>query len=263
MSSPSFEPTRRAVSAFRLSPLATWLKVLDRKPGLDHYAISNAEKTISGTGTIQRFPAITVAGSMRVPMILHSHVYPLGRGGQFAGFTSTVYWFDIKTGSLVAHCNYSDNKNSAALYDGMGPWDWVVNGATELALAPHPITVDFLGTEQSFSSTWSECRLLMGSMGEGIGQGNAYLTGPAYTIGDTRLDRRVSIDTDGLPGHVRYTWTTRITQGETVTEHPVMFWVNTADSILNKIACSVDVVSVDDQRSHTWVRRPAIWTRIG
>lgn len=250
-------------TVFRMSPLATWFKVLGRQPGLEHYAIGNQAKSLVGTGTVQRFPKIQIQGRWLIPLLTHSHVYPLGRGGQFAGFTSMAYWFDAVTGALLGTCRYSDNRSSLAMHTGMGPWDWTTNDRIELGLPKDPVTVDFSLSEIAYVSAWTRCGTAMGVSSGGIGQGNAYIMGPEYSLPDLNVRRRVSIASGSRPGQVCYTWTTQTTPAQgAVREENVSFWVNTGQHSIEGVECSVDVINVDDQRAHTWVQAPSTWRRM-
>lgn len=254
---------RQVNTVFRMSPLATWFKVLGRQPGLEHYAISNSRKSLVGTGTVQRFPKVQIQGRWLIPLLTHSHVYPLGRGGQFAAFTSMAYWFDAASGALIGTCRYSDNRSLTAMYEGMGPWDWITNDRIELGLPKDPVTVDFSLSEIAYVSAWTDCGTAMGVSSGGIGQGNAYIMGPEYSQPDMTRQRRVSIETGSRPGQVLFTWTTRTEpQGRAVEEDAVGFWVNTGQHSIEGLVCSVDVVHVDDKRVHTWIREPSTWRRL-
>jgi hypothetical protein len=262
---PNLGPRARPVNTvFRMSPLATWFKVLARQPGLEHYAISNPAKSLAGAGSLQRFPKVEIQGRWLIPLLAHSHVWPLGRGGQFASFTSMAYWFDAATGALLGSCRYSDNRSMLAMHEGMGPWDWVTNDRIELGLPKDPVTVDFALSEVAYISAWTECGGAMGVSSGGIGQGNAYIMGPEYSLGDQTLRRRVVIETGGRPGQVCYSWTTlRQPQNGPAVEDRVSFWVNTGQHSIEGMECSLDLVSVDEKtRQHSWVQAPSSWRRL-
>lgn len=261
---PNFSARARPVNTvFRMSPLATWFKVLARQPGLEHYAISNTAKSLVGGGSLQRFPRAEIGGRWLIPLLAHSHVWPLGRGGQFAAFTSMAYWFDAATGALLGSCRYNDNRSLQAMHEGMGPWDWTTNDHIALALPKEPVTVDFAVSEVAYTSAWTDCGSAMGVSSGGIGQGNAYVMGPEYTLGDQRVRRRVSIESGGRPGQVCYTWTTqRQREGSAAVEDSVRFWVNTAQHSIDGVECSLDVVTVDPQRNHSWVQAQSQWRRL-
>ena len=253
----------RVNTVFRMSPLATWFKVLARQPGIEHYAIGNTRKSLVGTGTVQRFPKVQIQGRWLTPLLTHCHVYPLGRGGQFAGFTSTGYWFDAASGALLGNCRYSDNRSLTAMHEGMGPWDWVTNDRVELGLPKDPITVDFSLSEIAYVSAWTQCGTSMSAASGGIGQGNAYVMGPAYSLPELEIKRRVSIETGNRPGQVCYTWTTQTQQGQgPIQEENIRFWINTGQHTIEGVECSVDVVHVDEARVHSWIREPSTWRRL-
>ena len=257
--------TRPAPTVFRLSPLATWAKVLARTPGIDHYSISNAEGTIAGSATLQRFPRAEIEGRAAVPILAHSHVYPLGRGGQYAAFTSRAYWFDAATGALIGECVYSDNRSHLTLSEGMGPWDWQLTGIEALTLPMQPITIDFAQTDIGYTSAWSEVRPAMGYGSAALGQGSAYARGEPYSLPGQTSERRVTVETGNGPGLIGYRWTTRVNQeGLEPRLSDVAFWINTGMNAVQHLDCDMTVVAVNpDSGEHSWVQQRARWTRVG
>mgnify|MGYP003346089606 CR=1 FL=1 len=249
---------------FRLSPRLTWQKVLGQKPYITHYKISEAPGTtpeLAGSATLQIFPPVDYEGQRQVPVILHYHAYPLARGGQFAGFTSQVLWFDAQQSSLVATCRYSDNQSLQAMFEDMGPWDWITNPGTRLSLPTQPITINFNNTDVNYSSAWNPVSRKQALIGTGIGQGNAYGVGTEYQFSDETLERRVQLRTGRGIGLVGYAWSTMWTREQTELTEQV-FWVNTGQNTIDQIDTEVTVVEVLDDGTHHWVQRPSIWTRI-
>lgn len=258
------QPTAPSTTVFRLSPLATWAKVLDRKPGIDHYAITGTDPQLGGSATLQRFERVVVDGRAAVPLLAHSHVYPLARGGQFAGYTARAFWFDGATGGLMGTCAYSDNREGRAFYNGMGPWDWTVNDADAMSLPPRPVTVNFAVTDLFFSTAWVPCRYAMGEMGS-TGQGSAYARGGVYTLPGVTVERRTTVETAGQPGLAIYRFQTRTSlEGSEPVVDSVAFWVHISQYYIQHVECELSVVSVDPEtREHRWLEQATRWNRLG
>jgi hypothetical protein len=251
---------------FRLSPLATWHKVLGRKPGLDHYTISNEAKSLAGMGSLQRWGRHDIGGRGSIPILAHSQIWPIGRGGQFASATSEAFWFDGPSGSLTGTCSYADNRSQLAVFMGRDSRDWIVSEPDALTLPPHPITVDFVRQDTYFSTSWTECRKAMAETG-GTGQGSAYARGPLYQPSGMTIERKATVETGGVPGLVGYRFATRITYtdqpGSEPEEQSVCFWVHTSNHYVQYLDITATVVSVNpDTREHTWIEQPCRWSRV-
>jgi hypothetical protein len=252
----------QANSYFKVSPLNALMKVLTRNQGTDHYSITGPKRDLAGSATIQRFPKFQLNGQWAIPVLMHSHAYPLGKGGQFSGFTSTAYWFDFVTGALLGSCNYSDNRTGVAMNKGMGPWDWVTSNGPELELPVESVIMNFAATDTYYKSAWAECKPAMGSFGPGIGHGNAYLQGSVYELPDTVVTRQLSIESNSMPGIVGYRYTTKVKIGEEETIDSICFWVNAAQEYIQFVTCNLAVVEVADDRNHSWIQRETRWVKL-
>jgi hypothetical protein len=249
---------------FRLSPRLTWHRALGRAPYQSHYKIEetpNSSPKLSGSATLQIFPPIDVMESKHVPLIMHSHVYPLAKGGQFASFDSKVFWFEAQMSSMVASSNYVDNRSLASIHTSTDPWDWIVSSPVALALPTQPITVNFSSEEAAYSSAWNPASRAQARLGLGIGQGTAYTLGDQYTLPNEELQRRVQIRTGRGPGLVGYAFTTQCAKLSMDTEE-VVFWINTGQYTIDQIDIDLARVEVTENRDHLWVRQETRWTRI-
>lgn len=249
---------------FRLSPRLTWQRALSRAPHLSYYKIEEtpgSSPKLSGSATLQVFPPIEVAEAKHVPVLLHSHVYPHARGGQFASFDSRVFWFEAQMSSMVAYSTYVDNRSLASIHTDLDPWDWIVTQSTFLSLPTQPITVNFSAEDVAYSSAWVPAQRAQARLGIGIGQGNAYVIGDNYTLPDEELQRRVQIRTGRGPGLVGYAFTTQCAKLSRESKE-VVFWVNTGQYTIDQIDIELTRVEVNDKREHTWVQQETRWTLI-
>jgi hypothetical protein len=256
-------------TVFRLSPRATWQQALAREQSQDHYRVRGSEAVPQGgMSCLQRFKPEIIQGRKLIPLLAHTAAYPLARGGQFAAYTSRVWWWDLATGALAASSAYAGTALPWHQLDGaLGPWDWWVNDPNDLTLSLEPITVDFAQTEYYWRSAWAECRRAQALDG-GTGQGTAYGRGEFYSSGNQLLERRISLRTCGRPGIVGYTIESRISDQATAqvaSESTVCFWVHTSQYHIQEVELTQSpVVSVDpDTREHSWVNQAQTWHRLG
>lgn len=256
-------------TVFRLSPRATWQQCLAREASQDYYRVKGPESVPQGgMSCLQRFKPEVIGGRRLLPMLAHSAAYPLGRGGQYAAYTSRAWWWDLKTGALTATSAYAGTALPWHQLDGaLGPWDWWVNDPDDLVLSLEPITVDFSQTECYWRSAWAECRRAQAVDG-GTGQGSAYSRGDFYSSGNQLLERRISLTTCGRPGLVGYRIESRISDqatAQSVSESSVCFWVHTSQYHIQEVELT-DSPLVDvnpETREHSWANRAQVWHRIG
>jgi hypothetical protein len=248
-----------------MSPNYSIKRALAQKPYVTHFKIVEAPNSpvrLVGSGTLQVFPGVLDEGKEQLPVILHSHVYPLAEGGQYATFNSRVFWFDLTNYTMLYCADYADNYSQFNVTSAMGTWDWIGGTDHDLSFPIPATTVNFMNADTAYASSWVEVGRRQSQFGPNLGLSTAYNKGPQYRLPNETITQKIELRTGRGQGLAGFTWMTKFAGQEIERIEEQVFWINPAQNTFEQIDTELSVVQVDANEIHTWVKRPTQWIRL-